>query len=388
MVNEDKATRYHRLKRRASVLATTAQSVCLVLLIVTGGSAMLRDAAVAMVGHGFFASVTVYVVLLALLLDLVQLPWAFHSGVTLECRYGLSTRTAAAWWGDHIKAGAVALGLSIAAAVVLMSLVVWSPAHWWIGATIVFTAVLVLLAQLTPVLLMPLFYDLKPLTRDSLRERLLVLADRAGAHVLAVLEWRLSDRTKKANAALAGIGNTRRILVSDTLLADHSDDEIEVILAHELAHHVHHDIWTSLAVEAASIALGFWLAHSVLSSIGGPAGLGAAGDVARLPIVLLAMGLVSVACLPISNALSRAHERRADLFALRLTDNPGAFITAMKRLSAQNLAEEHPSTVVRVLFLTHPPTSARIAAARQWQLEHQDSSLAQAETEYDGSVVV
>jgi STE24 endopeptidase len=360
--------------------------VCLIVLVVTGGSSMLRDAAVAIAGTGFIASVAVYVVLLAVLLDLVQLPWAFHSGVTLERRYGLSTRTAAAWWGDHIKAGGVALGLAILAALVLMSLVTWSPAHWWIGATIVFTAVLVLATQLTPVFLMPLFYDLKPLTRDSLRERLLVLADRAGAPALAVLEWRLSDRTKKANAALAGIGNTRRILVSDTLLADHSDDEIEVIMAHELAHHVHRDILTSLAVEAASIGLGFWVAQWLLSAVGDAVALGNAGDVARLPIILLAIGAVSVAGLPLSNALSRVHERRADRFALALTHNAGAFITAMKRLSAQNLAEEDPSAVVRLLFLTHPPPSARIAAARRWQLEHQGSSLGP--TEYDGSVVV
>jgi STE24 endopeptidase len=267
-----------------------------------------------------------------------------------------------------------------------MSLLAWSPGRWWFAAAIVFSSLIVLLVQLTPVVLMPLFYDVKPLARDSLRDRLLTLADRAGARVLSVLEWRLSDRTKKANAALAGIGATRRILLSDTLLADHSDDEIEAILAHELAHHVHHDMWTTLALEAIVIALGFYASDRFLSGYGTAAGLAGKADVAGLPMIMLAMGAVSVAFLPFTNALSRAHERRADRFALDITRKPDAFITAMKRLSAQNLAEEDPSTLVRVWFSTHPSASARIEAARQWQLESGNSQRKKEEPEYENSV--
>jgi STE24 endopeptidase len=178
----------------------------------------------------------------------------------------------------------------------------------------------------------------------------------------------LSDRTKKANAALTGIGTTRRILLSDTLLADHSDDEIEVILAHELAHHVHHDIWTGIALEAVLIGLGFYLADGALARYGPSVGLTGKADVAGLPLLVLAGAAVSLALLPVANALSRAHERRADRYALALTKNPSAFITAMKRLAAQNLAEEHPTRLARV-FSTHPPTSERIEAARGWQLK-------------------
>ena len=125
------------------------------------------------------------------------------------------------------------------------------------------------LAQLAPVVLLPLFYDFKPLDRPALADRLVALAERAGARVLGVFEWRLSDRTRKANAALAGIGRTRRILLSDTLLAEHSDDEIEVILAHELAHHVYRDIWTGIALEAGLILAGFYLADVALTQFAG-----------------------------------------------------------------------------------------------------------------------
>ena len=370
MVNEDKATRYHRLRRRASVLGTLTQTLCLLLLLATGASALLRDAVAARVGHGFVSMVAIYTIVVALILDICGLPWAFYTGVTLERRYSLSTESKARWWINHLKAGAVALVFSITAALIVLSLARWSPQRWWMIAAVVFTVILVVLAQLAPVVLLPIFYEVTPLTRESLRDRLLSLAERAGAQVLGVFEWRLSERTRKANAALAGIGRTRRILVSDTLLADHTDDEIEVILAHELAHHVHHDIWTALAVEAVLVGLGFYLADRALIRFGSALDLNGKADVAGLPLLVLAGGAVSLLLLPIVNALSRAHERRADRFALELTRNPSAFIAAMKRLAAQNLAEERPSTIVRLLFSTHPPTSSRIEAAKQWSMRN------------------
>jgi STE24 endopeptidase len=381
MVNEDKATRYHRLRRRASVLGTVVQTLCLLFLLVTGASVLLRDAVIAVVGHRFILVVTTYVVAVAIALDLLNLPWAFYAGVTLERRYGLSTESKIRWWANHLKSTAIALVFSVAAALIVLSLARWSPQRWWIIAAVTFMLFLVLLAQLAPVVLLPIFYEVKPLARESLRDRLLTLADRAGAQVLGVFEWRLSERTRKANAALAGIGRTRRILVSDTLLADHTDDEIEVILAHELAHHVHHDIWTAIAVEAVLVTMGFYLADAVLMRFGTSLGLSGKADVAALPLLVLAGGAVSLALLPIANAFSRAHERRADRYALELTRNPTAFVAAMKRLAAQNLAEERPSLLVRLLFSTHPPTSARIEAARAWQLKTQKAKLKSEEAE-------
>ena len=367
MANEDKATRYHRLQRRASIVATVLTAVVLALLLVTGASAGIRDLVTGWFGSSFILTVVGYVVVLGLVLEIVGVPLAFYRGVTLERRYGLSTQTTARWWIDHLKAGAISLAFAAIAALIVLSLIRWDPERWWISAAVVFTVILVLLAQLAPVVLMPLFYDITPLTRDVLRDRLLALADKAGTHIAGVFEWRLSDRTKKANAALAGLGRTRRILLSDTLLAEHSDDEIEVILAHELAHHVYRDIWSAIVVETVLIALGCFAADRVLGMFAMSAGLQGKGDVAGAPLLVLSAGAVSLALMPVSNALSRAHERRADRYALRMTRNAPAFIAAMKRLAAQNLAEEEPSRLVQVLFHTHPPINARIAAARRFE---------------------
>src|SRR5205823_2262928 len=210
------------------------------------------------------------------------------------------------------------------------------------------------------------FYRVKPLDKEALRARLLALADRAGAKVLGVYEWGLSEKTKKANAALAGIGSTRRILVSDTMLTEYSDEEIEVVLAHELAHHMHGDIWKGIGFESLLILAGFYLASRALAGLAPAVGLRGVSDIAGLPLLVLAAGAVSFVMIPVAHAMSRAFERSADRFALALTKNPAAFISAMKRLAAQNLAEEHPSRIVQVLFYSHPPVRERIAAAESY----------------------
>jgi STE24 endopeptidase len=369
-VNEDKATRYHRLKLRASLLGTALSALLLLLLFLTGWSASLREFAGASSGSSFVLTIAIYVVVLVLLGEAVQLPLAFYQGVTLERRYELSTQRTSRWWLDQAKALALALVFAVGGALIVWSLLRWSPARWWLFAAFCFTGILVVLAQLAPVLLLPMFYEVKPLTRADLAHRLVALAARAGAPVLGVFEWRLSDRTRKANAALTGIGRTRRILLSDTLLAEHSDDEIEVVLAHELAHHVYKDIWKSIGLEIAVMTVGFFLADRVLASFVGAFGLTAKDDIAGLPLLVLTAGAISMILLPLANAVSRAHERRADRFALEMTKNASAFISAMKRLGAQNLAEEHPSKLVEFLFHSHPPMAARIDAAHAWSARH------------------
>ena len=181
----------------------------------------------------------------------------------------------------------------------------------------------IVLSRIAPVLLMPIFYRFRPLDRDSLRERLMTLSRRAGVPVLGAFEWGLGEKTTRANAALVGVGQTRRILVSDTLLKDYTDDEIEVILAHEMAHHIHHDIWTALALETLIVAAALYSAHAAVTRFGGFTGAAGPGDLAALPVLILAAGLVSLVLRPIGNAWSRYNERRADRFALTLTRRPG-----------------------------------------------------------------
>ena len=346
---------------------TAAGATFLLAFLASGWSAALRDRAAAASGGIPILTLVLYVVALVLVTEALQVPFAFYQGVTLERRYGLSTQPMARWWADQGKAGAVGLTLAVAAALVVWAPLRLSPERWWLIASGCFIVLLVVMAQLAPVYLLPLFYTFRPLDRPALVDRLVRLAGRAGTTILGVFEWRMSEKTRKANAALTGIGRTRRILLSDTLLAEHSDDEIEVILAHELSHHVHHDIWKALAVEAVLLTTGLYLADRVLAIAPGRFGLMGKDDVAALPLLLLALGAVSIVLLPVVNALSRAHERRADRYALEMTGNATGFMSAMRRLGAQNLAEERPSRLVEILFYSHPSMADRIEAARVWE---------------------
>jgi STE24 endopeptidase len=369
-VNEDKATRYQRLKRQASIISLAWGVLLLAGLLVTGWHAALRDAAAALAARfvpaAWQASAIVFgfVALLSILNEIGSLPLGFYSGFFLERRYDLSNERLGAWLRDQAKAFAIGLVLAGGAAELIYWCIRQSPAYWWASAGALFTLLIVGLTNLAPVLLLPLFYSVKPLGRDALRTRLLSLAERAGARVLGAYEWGLGDKTRKANAALAGLGGTRRILVSDTMLAEYSDDEIEVVLAHEIAHHVHGDIWKGIVFESVLTVAGFYLASRVLLAMAGAVGLQGVDDVAGLPLLLLAAGAVSVVMLPAAHAMSRAFERSADRFALELTRNPAAFISAMRRLGAQNLAEDDPSPLVQWLFHSHPPMRERIAAAQ------------------------
>lgn len=374
-MNHDKASRYHRQRRRLTMASVGVSAVALVLLMASGAS---RALAVELQGWawavrlfdrpGRAAVIAGYVACLGLLLEIAVLPLAFAAW-RLERRYELAIQRLGGWLLDRAKAFAISIALGVPAAWLLYAIMREWRDVWWLVAAAAFALVLIALARLVPIVLLPIFYESVPLQRESLRVRLSALAARAGARVVDAFEWRVGTRTRRANAALVGMGSTRRILVSDTLLHQYSDDEIEVILAHEIGHHVNHDIWRGLAFEAGGLALALAVADAVLRTFGPVWDVFALDDVAGLPLLLLGAGGVSTLLLPFANAISRRAERRADRFALDLTGMPDAFVTAMKRLGAQNLAEDRPSRVVELLFHSHPPLSERVTFAERWKRE-------------------
>jgi STE24 endopeptidase len=369
--NEDKATRYHRLKRRAEILSTLVAGAFLLTLLLTGAGLYLREVASFLGMNVLFfedaATVATFAVILTILLHAVELPFAYYQGFVLEHRYDLSTETHRQWIKDQLKGLALAMVFGAVAASVVYWAIRTSPEWWWAIAATLFAAVMIVLVQLAPVVLLPLFYSFKPLDRPTLVERLTRLADRARTRIAGVYEWALSAHTKKANAALTGMGRTRRILLSDTLLADYSDDEIEVVLAHELSHHIHHDLWRGVALQTLLLFVGFFLASRALTAFADALSFRGIDDPVGLVLLMLVGGLCSFVFMPLAHAVSRQHERRADRYALEATRQPAAFISAMKRLAQQNLAEENPSLVVQWLFYSHPPIRERIEAARRWQ---------------------
>jgi len=361
------ARRYNQIKRWLGFADLTTGFVFLVVLLVTGWSSRLRDLALGPGEHrNYYFAIALYVFSLLAISKVVGSGLEYYA-FRLERRYHLSDQTLRAWLWDETKT----LLLSFALATIVVELVYWTirfaPQSWWLIAWVIFLALFVLMAQIAPVVLFPIFYKFSPLNNDELKSRLVKLGERAGTPIRGVYEWKLSEKTKKANAALTGLGATRRIILADTLLENYSTDEIEAVLAHELGHHVHRHILKSIGVQAAVTFAGFWLASEVLQyAVDNARWFEGLSDFATLPLLILVFSALSVLLMPVLNAYSRFNERQADRYCFQSVRSVEPFVTAMNKLAAQNLAEKQPSKWVERLFHSHPSVSNRVAAARAW----------------------
>ena len=366
--------RYNRIHRRLEIADFLIGLAFLVLLLATDWTNTLRDWAYRSAGQHYTLAVFFYITMLLAISKVLGFGLDYY-GFRLEHRYNLSNQRIRSWLWDQVKTWLITLVIGT----VLVELIYWtirtSPQHWWMIAWVVFILLSIFFAQIAPVVLFPLFYKFKPLENDSLRTRLLRLSDRAGTHVREVYEWELSEKSKKANAALAGIGATRRIILADTLLQNYSDDEIESVLAHELGHHVHKHIMKGIAVEVVVSFFGFWITAEILRYAVDTRGMfESLHDFANLPLLVLASTVMSFLLMPLMNAYSRSKEREADRYALESIPDVAPFITSMNKLADQNMAEREPSRFVEWFFHSHPAISKRIAAAQAWRASQPQAS--------------
>jgi STE24 endopeptidase len=365
MTDSDRVKHYHRTGRIFSVTGYLIDLALLLILLFTGWTIALRNVGTSYSSRPWLA-LLIYLALFGIISQVVSLPLDFLSGYWLEHRYGLSNLTLAGWVKDQLKGLAVGATLGVLAMEFLYAGIRRWPERWWIVCAIVFIGFVVLLANLAPVIIMPIFFKFKPLDNAPLTERLLELSRRAGARVKGVFEWKLSDKSKKANAALTGLGNTRRIILSDTLLEKFQDEEVEAVLAHELGHHVHHHIFQMIALQGAAIILGFYLIHGTLDWLGPHFGFQGAADFANLPLLALVTTFLSLILLPAVNSYSRAMERQADTYALRAIPSRAPFISSMEKLAELNLAERQPHPWIEFIFHSHPSIQKRIDFAQRF----------------------
>lgn len=361
----EKARTYNRLKRRLGYAEFGLGPAWLLVLLISGLTFDLRNLALGL-GGGPAVWVLVYFLIAALFLELLTLPLNILSGFFLEKRFGLLNQSASAWTWDYVKAILLSLVLGGAAVELLYLFLSLAGRWWWVPAGGAFALFFVLLAQLTPVLILPLFFKFKPLPETDFSRRLMALCGRAGAPVLGIYEWELSTRTRRANAALAGWGPTRRVVLSDSLLNDFTPSGVEVILAHELGHYRLGHLSKLLGLQIVLTFAAFALADQVYRALGPYLGLHDISDIAGLPLLVLAFIGTGLSVLPLVNMVSRRLERQADDFALKLTGLVGSFISAMERLAALNLAEVDPHPVIEFLFHSHPSPAKRIQAAKDY----------------------
>ncbi len=361
-----RAKQYARINRRLMVVDLAIGGVYMFIWLLFGWSETLKSWLSNYVNNQL-ALLLIYVIIFGGILFIINLPVSFYQGYTLPHRYELSTQNLAGWIIDQVKSIALAGVFGVIVLEIIYAVLRASPYLWWLWAGLILLVFNVVLANLAPVLLMPLFNKFVPLGEEhaDLAARLMQLAQRSGTFVKGVFKFDMSRRTKQANAGITGLGNTRRIVIGDTLLNEFTADEIETVMAHELGHQVHKDIPLGILFESLTTLLGLFLASVGLSWGVRALGFSGPGDIAGLPLFLIVLGVYGLITMPLENGFSRWRERRADEYALSLTHNGTAFASAMRRLANQNLSDADPEAWVEWLLYSHPALGKRIAMAER-----------------------
>lgn len=364
---QKQAREYARLRRQLSFTNLGIALLGIIFIFMSGFDVALRDWLQPLnwqpVSGWYPVQVLIFLLALSLAYEIVTTPLGYY-GYMLSRRYGLSTMTLKGWLADLFKGLGIGLVFEVAAVEVVYLLLAAQPQLWWLWVAIVLLFFTVIMANLAPVLILPLFYKFTPLPDGELKDRLLALANRAHTRVRGVFTMHLSSKTTAANAALMGLGNTRRIVLGDTLLDRYTPDEIEVVLAHELGHHVHRDIWKLIVSQSLIMLAGLFLVSLALSwAVNTQHYYLALADPATMPYLFLLLGVFGLIVLPLSNGISRAVEYQADEYALQSTRKVEAFKSAMTRLANQNLSEADPTPAIEFFFYDHPAVGKRLQHA-------------------------
>jgi len=358
---------YAAWKRRLFTADLILTAGFLASVICSGFSTWLQNETAVRVPAAWPIQVAAYSAFLWIGFELIDFPLNWFGSFVLEHRFGLSTQRLSQWLVDYAKRWSLAGGLGLLLVEVLSLLLRVVPNAWWIWAAVLWMGWEVLMARVLPTFLIPIFYKQQPLADEPLRQRLFSFVTRCGAQVHGIYEINLSKTTRKANACLCGLGRTRRILVSDTLLASYPPEEVEVVLAHEVGHHQLHHIGILLVVSTIASGASFFAVDRAARLLFENAGISSLADLAALPLIALGLFAANLILMPVINGLSRRLENQADRFALNKTSNPGAFIQTMRRLADQNLAESQPPRWVEWLLYDHPPIAKRIALGEAWR---------------------
>jgi STE24 endopeptidase len=355
------AKRYSRVKIRIGIAGAVMFLGLTIALLATGATRVVEDLARALV-HNDYLALLVFAASLGVLEAIVTVPMRFYSGFHLEHKYALSNQSFGAWAWEGVKG--MLLGAVLGAPVLLVFyFFLRGVGNWWWlpvgGALFLFS---VILARVAPAIVFPLFYKFTPLEQGGLAQKVVALCQKVGMPVKGVFVFNLSKNTKKANAAFAGLGRSKRIILADTLIANFTDEEIETVVAHELGHFKLKHLWIMLLVGTLNSFLGLYLTAQAYDKSLSWFGFDSIDQLAALPLLALWLGLYSLVTGPLSNMVSRSHERAADRFAVALSRNKEAFVNALRKLAAVNLADMAPHPAVEFLFYSHPSIEKRIGA--------------------------
>ena len=362
---DEAAARLGTARRRLFLVSTPISLLVLLLPYLTGAWETIWFA-LAATFWPLPVRTLIFLVGLHLAVAVVMLPLAYYGGYVLPHSFGLSRQTRRAWTADWVKATLLTTLLGTAIGGAFVWVVIAAGANWWWIFGLFVSAVGLLLVFVTPYVLVPLFFKMRPLADMETVARIHGLVNRAGAPVRDVCSLDFSRRTAEANAAVIGMGRSRRVVIADTLLAEFTPGEVDAVVAHELGHHVHHHVQMLLLGNAAVMWLGLFIASRGVQLALPLLSLPSLAYVPGYPVLLFIVELFFLVLSPVLNWWSRRLESAADVFALKLTRDPAGFAGAMQRIASQNLVELCPPRWSEVLLATHPALHRRIALAQGW----------------------
>jgi len=359
-----KAKQYSAIKYSLAI-GETIYTLVLLLLFQASGSSQALSATCLKIPANQYIILTGYILILFSAYYILVFPFNFYHSFILEHKFSLSRQHLGDWFLDQIKSGIISYIIIVILLAAFYFVLEYNRHNWWwiISAFWVFFSVV--LAKLTPVMIIPLFFRYKPLSDGALKNKILALADKMAVKIIDVYEIDFSKKTIKANAGFVGIGKTRRVILTDTLRDKYTEDEIEIILAHEFAHYRLRHLFKIVLSGTISTILLFYLIFRTSDYFLKAFHLSSLSDIAALPLLFIYFIILGIITQPLQNYISRRMEINADLLALRVTGLKEAFISTMEKLSSQNLSDRNPHPLIKFFFFDHPPIDERIALARQ-----------------------
>ena len=351
--------KYSNIKLTLSITKGILSFSLLLWIILSGFSENLELIIRYFIKNDYLVFLT-FVLLLGFFSSILFFPLNYYSGFYLEHKYNLSNQTFLKWVLENTKGLLVGLLIGIPILMMFFWILNTFGNLWWLPLTASMFIISVVLAQLVPVLILPLFYKVIPLENEELKERITELGIKAGLKIENVFKFDMSKNTKKANAAFTGLGRSKRILLGDTLLDNYTHDEIETVIAHEMGHYKHKHIIKNLIIGTISSFLTFWLMAYLYDISLIWFGFISIYQISALPILALWGTVIGLVQTPITNLISRKFEYEADSYAVNTTDKREAFISTLTKLNEQNLGDKEPHPFVEWYFYSHPSVKKRI----------------------------
>ncbi len=357
---------YSKKKLTASVAGMCLDLSVMFFFAFSGISATLMEVISSMTAHEYIQFV-LFMTVLGSVISIAGFPLDYYSGFFLEHRFGLSNQSMGQWLWEKVKSAAIGIAVGLPLSLAFFFLLRMTGPLWWLWFGLLAVAVTVLIARIAPAVIFPLFYKFRKIEDGEAADRIRRLLESQGVAFSGIFSFDMSRSTKKANAGFAGIGGGRRIILSDTLLAEFTPAEIVVIFAHELGHYRKHHLLKGLLVTSFSILLSFYLCGAAYGATLSAMGFTSLHEIAALPILLCYIIVFGLLIMPVTNSISRRYERQADQYALEVSGDPKSFISAMERLALLNLADRDPNPAVEFIFHGHPSITKRIARAAEFQ---------------------